>query len=156
MRANPLSILLVALAPTILSAQVSDPSQALKQRVAAFQTAWNAHAAATVTALFAPDGDLIMEDGPFVQGRSAVQQWWHDRFAGMAKGTSIALTVRTVRPVTSDVALLNIVAKVSGDLPQGRQMGSDEDRGTWVMVRQGGQWFISALRVQQIERPVGR
>ena len=156
MRNRPLLCLLLALTPTLLSAQATDPSQALKQRVAAFQAAWNTHDAAAVTAFFSSDGDLIVEDGPVVQGRTALQQRWHDRFAGMAKGTSIVLTVRTVRPLTSDVAVVNVVAKVSGDPPQGREMGSNEDRGTWVMVRQAGQWFISALRIQQPERPPGR
>lgn len=145
---------LLLLVRTSSSAAQADSSDALKQSVAAFQAAWNAHDAGAVAALFAPDGDLIMADGPVTQGKGAIQQWWRDRFARMGKSTSISLTVRTVRSIASDVALLNVLAKTSGELPQ--QMGSSEDRGTWVMVRQGGQWRISALRVQQTERPAGR
>jgi len=153
MRICALFYLLLIMHASIGAAQ-GDSSDALKQSVAAFQAAWNAHDAGAVAALFAPDGDLIMSDGPVTQGKGAIQQWWRDRFARMGKTTSISLTVRTVRAVTSDVALLNVLAKTSGELPQ--QAGSSEDRGTWVMVRQGGQWRISALRVQQTERPAGR
>jgi uncharacterized protein (TIGR02246 family) len=155
MRTSALFILL-AIGVATLAAQGPDPSDVLKQRVLAFQSAWNAHDAVAVTALFSADADLIMEDEPLVQGKSAILHWWRDRFAAMAKGTSISLTVRTVRSLTSDVALLNVAAKSSGELPQDRSVGSSEDRGTWIMFRQGGQWFISALRVQQVERARGR
>ena len=156
MRNSALLILLTVCGPATLAAQTPDLTQVLKQRVTAFQSAWNAHDAAAVTAFFTTDGDLIMEDGPTVQGKAALQQWWHDRFAEVTTTTAITLTVRAVRPIAPDVVLLNALAKVSGDPPQGRTMGSNEDRGTWVLVRQGGQWFISALRVQQVERPAGR
>src|SRR5436305_561058 len=82
----------------------------------AFQTAWNAHDAVAVSALFTPDADQLMGDGPVTQGKNAVQQWWRDRFAAMPKGTSIVLTVRSVRVITPDVALLNVLAKVTGQL----------------------------------------
>src|SRR5262249_19185244 len=131
-------------------------ADALKSRVADFQRAWNAHDGAAVAACFTPDGDQIMDDGPLTQGKQALQEWWRNRFATTERGVAITLVVRTVRLISADVALLNVVATVPGGHPSQGKDRAEQDRGTWVMVRQAGQWFISALRVQAAEPPTGR
>src|SRR5438477_11548373 len=99
MRIFAVLVLVFVVGSSHAGAQAPPLSQSLKERVAAFQAAWNAHDAAAVSAFFAPDADQIMEDGPTTQGRAALQQWWRDRFATMPKGTSISLSVRAVRAV---------------------------------------------------------
>src|SRR5438094_8228500 len=110
MQSRAVLSLVLALVSPALPAQTPDLSQALKERVSAFQTAWNAHDAVAVSALFTADADQLMGDGPVTQGTNALQQWWRDRFAAMPKGTSIVFTVRSVRVITPDVAPLNVLA----------------------------------------------
>jgi uncharacterized protein (TIGR02246 family) len=156
MRSVIVGVVAVALVCSELGAQTSDPTPALKERVSAFQTAWNAHDGAAVAALYAPDADQIMGDGAIAQGKAAIQRWWIDRFATAPKGTTISFSVRSVRGITADVAVVNVVATVTGPAPSGGGMSATDDRGTWLMVRRGGQWLLSALRVQQAERLAGK
>jgi uncharacterized protein (TIGR02246 family) len=156
MRTATVGLIGVVLAFSAIGAQTSDPAPALKEQVAAFQTAWNAHDAAAVAALYAPDADQIMGDGAIAQGKPAIQKWWTDRFATTPKGTAISFSVRGVRSITADVAVINVVASVTGSAPSGGGMSTTDDRGTWLVVRRGGQWLLSALRVQQAERASGR
>src|SRR5688500_18487967 len=101
MRSLIAGVVAVALACSELRAQTSDPTPALKERVSAFQTAWNAHDAAAVAALYAPDADQIMGDGAIAQGKAAIQRWWTDRFATAPKGTTISFSVRSVLRITA-------------------------------------------------------
>ena len=156
MRTVTVGVVGVVLAFAAIGAQTPDPTPALKERVAAFQTAWNAHDGAAVAAIYAPDADQAMGDGAVVQGRPAIQKWWIDRFATTPKGTAISFAVRGVRSITADVAVINVVATVTGPAPSGGGKSVTDDRGTWLLVRRGGQWLLAALRVQQAERAPGR
>lgn len=111
---------------------------AIRDRVAAMETALNAGDYAGVAALYAPDGDVMIVDGPIVSGRAAIQadaeaDW------GAAPERRIALTVTSLRFLGPDVAIVNTRAELNE--------GAWEDRGTWVMVRRGGEWLLAALRV---------
>src|SRR5262249_17458844 len=134
-------------------AQNQEATAALRGRVEAFQTAWNAHDAAAVAAFFVDDADQIMGSGAVTKGRSAIEPWWRDQFAAMAKGEKLQLVATDVRMVSPDVGLINTDATTTGRHKSNGEFKSDEhDRGTWVMVRRDNRWLISALRVQQAQK----
>ncbi len=153
---RPIALLAAVLITSSLNAaqaQTPDVSQALRARVEAFEAAWNAHDASAVVALFSEDADQIMGAGPTTRGRQALQQWWRDRFANMAQGRRIALSVSSLRLIAPDVALINTAAESTGGRnAQGQDLPPSNDRGTWVLLRSGGQWLITALRVQPAEQ----
>jgi uncharacterized protein (TIGR02246 family) len=145
-------IVLLMMSPHSAPAPLQDPSvQAIRAQVETFQTAWNAHDPVALSALLTEDADQIMGDGPNTSGRQALQQWWKNRFATMEPGRTITLTVTSVRLITPDVGLLNTIAKTGGADAQGKALPSDTDRGTWVVMKKDGKWFIVALRVYPAE-----
>lgn len=141
------TIVVLTSSPNVVPAQTPDPSQALRSRVQAFQTAWNSHDAAAVAAFFTDDADQIMGDGPTTRGLPALQQWWRDRFASMEPGRRITLTVSSLRLLSPGVAVIDTVAVSGGRNAQGQELSTSNDRGTWVVVQRGGQWLMTALRV---------
>jgi uncharacterized protein (TIGR02246 family) len=157
MRVAPaIAVVVLMTSPCVGYSQVQAPDRALRDMVESFQTAWNAHDAAGVVAMYADDADQVMDDGPTTVGRQALQQWWAARFAAMEPGRRITLSVSAVRLVTPDVAVINVVATAGGRDAQGQALSSSPDRGTWVVVRRGGRWLIAALRVYSAEHPPAR
>lgn len=124
---------------------------AMRTLVQTFQDVWNAHDAARLAELFADDADQIMGNGPVTTGRPAIRRWWEARFAGMERGRSIALSVGSVRMISSDAGVINTVAASGGRDAQAQPLPPSSDRGTWVVVSKAGHWHIAALRVQQAE-----
>jgi len=141
----------VSLSSVIVHAQTAEVSHALRNRVEAFQTAWNAHDAAGVAAFFTDDADQVMGDGAAVSG-PAIQRWWQESFATMEPARRITLTVSSVRLLSPDVALINTVAETGGRDAQDKGLLTSKDRGTWVVVQKRGQWLMAALRVYPAER----
>src|SRR5713101_5475576 len=111
MRIAPaLAVVVLMASPCVAHPQAQAPDQALRGMVESFQTAWNAHDAAAVVAMYTDDADQVMADGPTTVGRQALQQWWAARFASMEPGRRISLSLSAVRLVTPEVAVINTVA----------------------------------------------
>jgi uncharacterized protein (TIGR02246 family) len=154
MRVAPaIAVVVLMTSPCVVYSQVQAPDRVLRDMVESFQTAWNAHDAASVVAMYTDDADQVMHDGPTTVGRQALHQWWAARFAAMEPGCKITLSVTAVRLVTPDVAVINVVATTAGCDAQGQAPSASADRGTWVVVRRGGRWLMAALRVCSAEHP---
>ena len=154
--ASVLIALLLAPARNTLYAPPQDPSQALRQMVQAYQTAWNTHDAAAVVAFYTEDADQVMQGGATTVGREALTQWWRTRFAAMEPGRKIALTVTAVRLVTPQVAIVNTIATTGGQDAHGKELSGATDRGTWVVIQKDGHWLMAALRVGPAEEGAAR
>ena len=117
---------------------------ALRTRVVAFETAFNARDGAALGALYAADADLIVVDGAHVVGRAAIEAAARRDWAASA-ARRISLTVTGIRFLSPDIAIVSTRARFNE--------GPSEDRGTWIAVRQAGNWMIGALRVLPVARP---
>lgn len=125
--------------PAFAQSRATDET-AIRARVTAFEAAINKRDIAAVAALYAPDADLIVVDGPVATGRAAIQAATQ-RDWGTGSGTRrISLSVTGVRFLGSDVAIVSTRALFN-------EGPVKEDRGTWIAVRQAGNWLIAALRV---------
>ena len=145
------AVMLVSLSGVAVRAQPADVSSALRNRVEAFQAAWNSHDAAGVAAFFTDDADQIMGDGATTSG-PALRQWWQQGFATMEPTRKITITVSSLRLLGPDVGLINTVGTSGGRDAQNKELVTSKDRGTWVVVRKQGQWLLAALRVYPAER----
>jgi len=58
----------------MLTAQERASDAAVRARVKALEAAWNARDAEAIAAGYAPDGDLILGDGPRYTGRDAIRR----------------------------------------------------------------------------------
>ena len=125
---------------------MNDAFRELHARVDAYQRAWNDHQASAVAAFFAQDADLIFGNEPRIVGREAIQNWWEGYFEKIAATRRGTFAIETLQMLTSDVAILNINSTTSGRDSTGQELPIRLARGTWVMVRRSGDWWISALR----------
>jgi uncharacterized protein (TIGR02246 family) len=125
-------------APAFAQSRATDET-AIRTRVTAFETAINKRDIAAVAALYAPDADLIVIDGPLATGRAAIQSATQ-RDWGTGSGTRRISLSTGIRFLGSDVAIVSTRAQFN-------EGPVKEDRGTWIAVRQAGNWLIAALRV---------
>jgi uncharacterized protein (TIGR02246 family) len=119
--------------------------QTIRAQVAASEAAINKRDFTAIAALYTPDGDAVIADGPRTSGGEAISQSLEAAWATASKGRQISIAVDSIRFPNADVAIVNTTASFSEGEPK-------EDRGTWVLVRSNGAWRVAALRVQPAER----
>ncbi|MGQ0736350.1 MAG: YybH family protein [Acidobacteriota bacterium] len=119
---------------------------AVRARITVGVEAINRRDAAGWAALFTPDADVIVLDGPRAEGRAAIQALAAKNWAA-APNERATITPTAIRFLGSDIAIVNTTARFTGGAAPG------EDRGTWVLQRQAGTWLITALRVMPAGQP---
>ena len=134
------ALLAMTLAVPALAQSRAADEVALRGRVTAFETAINKRDIAAVAALYAPDADLVVVDGPVVTGRAAIQSATQRDWGSGSATRRIALSVTGIRFVGPDIAIVSTKAQFN-------EGPVKEDRGTWIAVREAGSWLIAALRV---------
>jgi uncharacterized protein (TIGR02246 family) len=119
----------------------------LRQMVATQAEAWNRQDAAAWSADYAPDADFINIVGTLFEGREQIQERHAAIFASIFKGSQDAVTVRELRFLGDDVAVVSTVHEVTGHsgLPPGVQNtepGLLRTQMKFVMQRKDGRWWI--------------
>lgn len=143
---------LIAGFPRAAAAQTPEDSVAVRGLVEAYRTTWNEHDPSALATFFTQDADMIMGSDPVALGREAIQGWWRHYFARQEPQRRVAIDVHAVRLITPDVAVLNVATTTGGRNAQGETLKSRKARGTWVVIRQGGTWRISAMRGMPTEQ----
>ena len=131
------------LAPLAAQDRAADEA-AIRAHAVAVENAINNRDAAALVALFTPDGDEILGDGPRLVGREAMRQAQEARQAQRSPTMRFTLEVTGIRFLGQDIAIVETTARFS-------EGPIRANRGTWVSVRQGGKWLIAALRVYPAE-----
>ena len=139
-------------AVSVADAQSSDPPQNLRETVNRYVAAWNTHDPGTLASFFTADADMIMGNGPLLRGRPAVEQWWREYFAVQEPERTLTIDVLSTRAITVDVAMLNVRTTTGGRTTQGTDLIARRARGTWLLVRQGGDWLVAAMRGMPTEQ----
>jgi steroid delta-isomerase-like uncharacterized protein/uncharacterized protein (TIGR02246 family) len=141
---------------SMVAAQTVGDSASVYEFVEAYQRTINTHDPAALAAFFTEDADFVMFNLPAVKGRQAIENWWRDFWQSKfnkqepeRRGTFI---LNSVRLITADVAVANIETVTGGRNTQGQELIVRKARGTWVLIRQNGKWFISAMRGMPTER----
>jgi uncharacterized protein (TIGR02246 family) len=127
-------------------AQSGDLSQELDVQVSRYIASWNTHDAAVLASHFTPDADMIMGNGPMLDDRTAIQDSWRDYFAVQEPERKLTIEIRSTRAIAANVALMNVGTTTGGRASDGHELPPRKARGTWVLVRQDGEWQISAMR----------
>ena len=141
-----LVLAVLLLKPALLHAQGSNRDEtAIRTRISALETAWNKRDAAAIAAMYTADGDVIIMDAPVATGRAALQVAAARDMSTQSRTLRISITPTSIRFLSSDVAIVNTVARFN-------EGAVTEDRGTWMLVRRKGKWLIAALRVLPAER----
>jgi uncharacterized protein (TIGR02246 family) len=143
-------ILCVLGAVVVGHAQEPAPEAALRAIVAAQAAAWDAGDVETYAAHVAPDVSFTNLFGMVMYGRSAFVKRHAEILAGFYKGTTKHHSVRRIRLVTPDVAIVDIDNEVRGvkTMPAGIAVPADGVVRTQLMqvfVRRDGKWWVEAF-----------
>jgi len=137
------------------SAQTSQNSapdeSAIRQVVQRLQDAWNAHDGKAFAEPFASDADYVVVNGMKIKGREDIEKGHTGIFTTIYKDSHNVGTVRGVRFLRPDVAVVhvewNLEFRVGGETKKGHAMS------TLVMTKEGGQWSIAAFQNTPIQEP---
>ena len=125
------------------TADTSTDDAAIRDRIKAHNTAARAGDVAAMAKGFTPDGDIAIREN----ARYVVSERARGPRPANTGSPSVTATmdVQSIRYVTPDVAIAESINVLSND-------SASKYRGTWVLVRQKGEWLVSAFRVLPPER----
>ena len=151
-RINLLAVFVVAL--MLVNVHVSDaqPSQkmskdetAIRKVVQQVQDGWNAHDAKTHAAAFAPDADYVVVNGSHDKGREEIQARHTQLFSGIYKNSHNIATIKSVRFLRPDVAVVHTEWNLLHDLSDS-ETRKGHALNTIVMTKEKGKWSIAAYQ----------
>ena len=121
----------------------------IRSVVAAQATAWNAGDAKAFAKDLAPDASFTNRFGTVMYGPALFAERHREIFATFYKGTTRHDSIRRIRFVTPDVAIVDIDSEVRGvkSMPAGIAAPPDGINRTQLMevlVRRGDRWWIEA------------
>lgn len=116
--------------------------------VDAYEDALNTHDASAVSALYRDDADIVVRNSPITHGRQAILAWWRGYFAEPRPYRALFI-VRDIRMVTSDVALINLIATGASVESTVQPAPVRYARATWLLARddEDAGWLLTALWV---------
>ncbi|MDI1446011.1 SgcJ/EcaC family oxidoreductase [Polyangium sp. 6x1] len=136
--------------PTEKAQGSSQNDEAILRKLVAEQTeAWNHHDAAAWSKSFAPDAEFINIVGTIFNGRDEIQKRHALLFDSVFKESRTEVTVRKLRIIDPDVAVVDMDHVVTGytALPPGVQateQGVLRTRMRYVIKQSAGAWSIVA------------
>lgn len=144
-------IMLTTSSLTVLRSQTADGSDADKAAIqklfADFNNALNSHDAHATAMFFTEDGDFIGIRGKIVHGRADIQAQLAPLFDGVLKTMYRDATLRGVRFLRPDVAVLYsdyVTTGVAG--ANGAPGPATKGLYDWVVTKQDGRWLIAVWR----------
>lgn len=146
----PLVLLFVLLDQAV--AQSIDANE-LQEFVKQYEETWQSHNAERLGEFFTDDSDMIIGIQPRIVGRSAIASFWSLYFSRIDSDRHLSISIDSLRFLGPDIALINVATRTGGIHSETKEtLEIRKARGTWVVIREGGEWKISALRAHS---PVG-
>jgi uncharacterized protein (TIGR02246 family) len=113
-----------------------------------FTLAWDKADAAGIAALFEGNADLVIPDGLLVEGRDAIRQFYASVFQRGYRGSRGTARIKHVRPIGSDMVLVDGVWRIDGAVVRGRAEAPEAGIFNLVAKHRGPRWAICSLREQ--------
>jgi uncharacterized protein (TIGR02246 family) len=116
---------------------------------------WNAASGYAFASPFEENGDLVGFDGTYIKGSQEIALFHQHLFDMFLKGSRLVGKVKSVRFLTSDVAVMHAI----GGTMMAGQTDLDPERNsvqTLVAVKRNGKWNLAAFqntRATYISRP---
>lgn len=117
---------------------------ALRESVRQLESGWNAKSGAQFAKPFAEDADYVVINGLQIKGRAAIAEGHQRIFDTVYKETVLSLSVRQVRMLRADVAVVHVSGRLkSSGGADARETGAVI---TLVMTKENGAWKIAAFQ----------
>ena len=126
----------------------SEDEQAIRKLHQNFAEAWTQHDAQAMSMFWAEDGDFIGPDGQLNSGRARIENYLAEAHTGDFATAKLAITVKSVRFLKPDVAVVNAEAEISGGRDWfDKAIASQKAIATSVVVKKDGKWFTAVYRL---------
>ena len=115
---------------------------AMRESVKELETGWNTKSGAVFATPFAEDADYVVINGMYFKGRADIQTAHQRIFDTIFKDTKISLTVKQIRFLRSDVAVVHVNGHRDGPT---KELTGDAIL-TLVMTKEQQGWTIAAFQ----------
>jgi uncharacterized protein (TIGR02246 family) len=123
----------------------TDDKAAIRSLYQQLMDGWNAASGYAFAAPFEEDGDLVGFDGTHIKGRQEIASFHQHLFDMFLKGSRLIGKVRSMRFLTSNVAVMQAV----GGTVMAEQSDLEPERNsvqTLVAVKRNGKWSLAAFQ----------
>ena len=141
-------LLLTASAHSISAQNRSADETAIRENVKQMETGWNTKSGALFTKPFADDADYVVINGMYLKGRAVLETAHQQIFDTIYKETTVKLTVKQIRFLRPDVAVVHVSGHRDGptkELTQAAML-------TLVMTKEKQGWTIAAFQNTPVQR----
>lgn len=115
---------------------------AIRESVKQMETGWNTKSGAVFAKPFAEDADYVVINGMYIKGRSTIETSHQRIFDTIYKDTIIELTVKQIRYLRPDVAVVHVTGHRQGPT---KELLQDAIL-TLVMTKEQHGWTIAAFQ----------
>jgi len=138
------TLFLFTLSLTTLPAQTGhgDDEAALREAVKQLETGWNTKSGALFAKPFADDADYVVINGRYIKGHSIIETAHQKIFDTIYKDTTISLTVKQIRFLRPDVAVVHVEGSRTGPDAQHPQRAMM----TLTLTKEKQGWLIAAFQ----------
>lgn len=138
-----MAIVLLALSQSIYAQNDRAADEAaIRDNVKQLETGWNTKSGATFAKPFAEDADYVVINGMYIKGRETIATAHQQIFDTIYKDTKIVLTLKQVRFLRPDVAVVHASGHRDGPTSELIQ----DVMLTFVMTKEGQVWTIAAFQ----------
>lgn len=132
------------------NSKMSKDEAAIRANVEQMAKGWNMKSGTEFAKPFAEDADYVVVNGAHIKGRAANAAGHQQIFDTIYKDSRNAGTVKQIRFVRPDVAIVhvewNLSFKVNGEEQKGHALS------TMVMTKEKGKWSIAAFQNTAIQQ----
>jgi uncharacterized protein (TIGR02246 family) len=128
--------------PAMMNDTRAADEAALRANVKQLETGWNTKSGEAFAKPFAEDADYVIINGMQIKGRDVIAKSHQQIFDTFFKDTTIALTVKQIRFLRPEVAVVHVSGHRDGptkDLVQDATI-------TFVMTKEKDGWVIAAFQ----------
>ena len=115
---------------------------AMRQSVKQMETGWNTKSGALFAKPFAADADYVVINGNYIKGRAVIESQHQRIFDTIFKDTTLSLTVRQIRFLRPDVAVVH----VEGRRTSPTEALAQDAMLTLTMTKEKQGWVIAAFQ----------
>jgi len=120
---------------------------AIRKNVQQLEDGWNTKSGALFAKPFAEDADYVVINGMYLKGHSLIQTGHQQIFDTIYKDTTLKLTVKSIRYLRPDVAVVHVDGYKDGP----GQEAKSQALLTMIMTKENGAWSIAAFQNTQVQ-----